>query len=134
MGHRGAYGSAYRKSRVISVDTKKVELIGNFKQAGAEWRKSRRRVNLYDFPTTADGKAIPYGIYDLGRNHGYVVVGTSHDTPAFAVAAIRQWWLAVGQSAYDDQSHLLIECEAAVMARAAACGKLGCKHWPTSSA
>ena len=100
-----------RQWPVISVDTKKVELIGNFKQAGCEWRQAPRRVNLYDFPTAAEGKAIPYGIYDLGRNHGYVVVGTSHDTSAFAVAAIRQWWLEVGRVTYLDQSHLLIECD-----------------------
>lgn len=100
-----------RKWPVISVDTKKVELIGNFKQAGCEWRQAPRRVNLYDFPTMAEGKAIPYGIYDLGRNQGYVVVGTSHDTPEFAVAAIRRWWLEVGRRAYRGQRHLLIECD-----------------------
>jgi hypothetical protein len=96
---------------VISVDTKKVELVGNFKQAGRAWRNTKRRVNIYDFPSAAEGKAIPYGIYDVGRNPGYVVVGTSHDTPAFAVSAIRRWWLEAGRSAYRDQRHLLIECD-----------------------
>ncbi len=106
---RKAYLS--RKLPVISVDTKKVELVGNFKQSGCEWRTQSRRVNLYDFPSLAKGKAIPYGIYDIGSNQGYVVVGTSHDTPEFAVAAIRQWWLAVGRHAYQLSQHLLIECD-----------------------
>ena len=112
-----AYIARWRKAYlrrqwpVISVDTKKVELIGNFKQPGREWRQSRRRVNIYDFPTTAEGKAIPYGIYDIGRDQGYVVVGNSHDTAAFAVAAIREWWLEEGQKAYPLQQHLLIECD-----------------------
>ncbi len=72
-----------RKLPVISVDTKKVELVGNFKQSGCEWRTQSRRVNIYDFPSMAEGKAIPYGIYDIGSHQGYVVVGTSHDTPEF---------------------------------------------------
>lgn len=100
-----------RKLPVISVDTKKVELVGNFKQTGCEWRLQSRRVHIYDFPKMAAGKAIPYGIYDIGRNQGYVVIGTTHDTPRFAVAAIRQWWLAVGQHAYPLSRHLLIECD-----------------------
>lgn len=100
-----------RQWPVISVDTKKVEHVGNFKQAGCEWRKSSRRVHLYDFPSMAEGKAIPYGIYDLGRQQGYVVIGTSHDTPEFAVAATRRWWLSVGQSAYPSARRLLIECD-----------------------
>jgi hypothetical protein len=100
-----------RQWPVISVDAKKSELIGNFKQAGTEWRQQRREVNLYDFLSLAQGKAIPYGIYDIGHNQGYVVVGTSHDTPEFAVAAIRSWWLNVGQSLYPDETHLLIQAD-----------------------
>lgn len=100
-----------RKLPVISVDTKKVELVGNFKQAGCEWRKEKRGVNVYDFPNIAEGKAIPYGIYDVGQNQGYVVVGTSHDTPEFAIAAIRRWWCSIGQHKYPLARHLLIECD-----------------------
>jgi hypothetical protein len=91
----GRWRQAYLRRHwpVISVDAKKRELIGNFKQAGTEWRQQRREVNMYDFLNSAKGKAIPYGIYDIGHNQGYVVVGTSHDTAEFAVAAIRAWWL-----------------------------------------
>lgn len=76
----------------ISVDTKKKELVGVFKNAGRTWRPHALAVLETDFPHDALGKAIPYGIYDLTRNMGYVVVGTSHETAAFAIAAIRQWW------------------------------------------
>lgn len=96
---------------VISVDSKKKELIGNFRQQGREWRRQVREVNIYDFPTLASGKAIPYGIYDVWRNQGYVVIGTSHDTPEFAVSAIRRWWMAVGQRVYAWQRHLLINAD-----------------------
>lgn len=100
-----------RQWPVISVDTKKSELIGNFKQAGREWRQQRRAVNIYDFLSLAQGKAIPYGIYDIGHNQGDVVVGTWHDTAEFAVAAIRSWWLNLGQGLYPDQTHLLIQAD-----------------------
>jgi hypothetical protein len=96
---------------VISVDAKKRELIGNFKNPGRAWRQERRAVNMYDFPSLAQGIAIPYGIYDIGRNQGFVSVGISHNTPEFAVAAIRTWWLMIGQLVYPDQKHLLIEAD-----------------------
>jgi len=96
---------------VISVDAKKRELIGNFKNSGRAWRQEGRKVNMYDFPSLAQGKAIPYGIYDIGHNQGFVSVGISHNTPEFAVAAIRSWWLTMGQSAYPDQKHLLVEAD-----------------------
>jgi hypothetical protein len=96
---------------VISVDAKKSELIGNFKQAGTEWRQQRREVNIYDFLSLAKGKAIPYGIYDIGHNQGYVLVGTSHDTAEFAVAAIRAWWLKLGQRLYPHEKHVLIQAD-----------------------
>lgn len=96
---------------VISVDAKKRELVGNFKNSGRAWRQERREVNMYDFPSLAQGKAIPYGIYDLGQNQGFVSVGTSYNTPEFAVAAIRSWWMTMGQSAYPHQKHLLIEAD-----------------------
>jgi hypothetical protein len=96
---------------VISVDTKKRELIGNFKNAGGTWRRKAREVLAHDYPSDADGVAIPFGIYDVGRNAGFVVVGTSHQTPEFAVAAIRRWWVLVWQAHYPDVDELLIECD-----------------------
>lgn len=96
---------------VISVDTKKRELVGNFKKAGGTWRQKAIEVLAYDYPSDADGVAIPFGIYDVGRNEGFVIVGTSHQTPEFAVAAIRRWWVQVGQRQYTDLDELLIECD-----------------------
>jgi hypothetical protein len=93
---------------IISVDTKKKELIGTFKNAGRTWRQKPLDVFETDFPNDAKGKAIPYGIYDLGCNAGYVVVGTSHETPEFVVAAIRAWWLEVGRHQHCGKPELLI--------------------------
>ena len=95
----------------ISVDTKKKELIGTFKNVGRTWRREPLEVFETDFPQDAAGKAIPYGIYDLGRNEGYVVVGMSHETPAFAVAAIRSWWLEIGRHHYRGKHELLIQAD-----------------------
>lgn len=92
----------------ISVDTKKKELIGNFKNAGRTWRRDAVDVLATDFASDAIGRAIPYGIYDIARQHGFVVVGTSHETAQFAVTAIRRWWLQVGRSAYPHADGLLI--------------------------
>lgn len=100
-----------RGEPVISVDSKKKELIGLFRSRGVEWRSQRRDVLMYDFPSQASGKAIPYGIYDVGRNEGFVSLGVSHDTPEFAVAAIRWWWLEYGQTAYPKAMRLLIEAD-----------------------
>jgi hypothetical protein len=99
------------KRPVISVDTKKRELIGRFRQPGKQWRQAPHEVSIYDFRTDAVGIAIPYGIYDVGRNQGYVVIGTSHDTSEFAVAAIRSWWINVGRKVYAQQRELLIEAD-----------------------
>lgn len=99
------------ESPIISVDTKKKELIGTFKHAGRTWRREPLDVFETDFPQDATGKAIPYGIYDLGRNEGYVVVGTSHETPAFAIAAMRLWWLEVGRLRYHGKHELLIQAD-----------------------
>jgi len=96
---------------VISVDTKKKEWVGPFKNSGRCWRRTARKVLAHDFPSWAEGPAIPYGIYDLAYNDGYVVVGTSHDTPTFAVSAIRRWWLAVGRCRYPQARRLLIEAD-----------------------
>lgn len=77
---------------VISVDTKKKELIGHFAKSGQTWGKQARAVNTHDFPADASGRAVPYGIYDLANNQGYILVGNSADTAEFAVEAIRSWW------------------------------------------
>lgn len=100
------------KKPVISVDAKKKELMGNFKNAGRTWRRAALDVLLTDFPSEADGKAIPYGIYDVTHNRGYIVVGTSHETAAFAVNAIRRWWRSQGRRAFPKQHELLIQADA----------------------
>jgi hypothetical protein len=96
---------------VISVDTKKKEWVGPFKNPGRCWRRRPRAVFAHDFPSWAQGPAIPYGIYDLAHNDGYVVVGTSHDTPTFAGAAIGRWWSAVGRRRYPGAKRLRIEAD-----------------------
>jgi len=87
---------------VVSVDCKKKELVGNFKNVGKEWRPAGDpvKVNVHDFPDRELGKAIPYGVYDIGANTGWVSVGTDHDTAAFAVNTLRTWWNGQGQAAY----------------------------------
>nr|WP_246654161.1 ISAzo13 family transposase [Nonomuraea guangzhouensis] len=99
---------------VISVDTKKKELIGEFKNAGRQWRPAGEPVpvNVYDFAASAAGKAIPYGIYDIAANTGWVNVGTDHDTATFAVASIRRWWHAQGRGTYPQATRLLITADA----------------------
>jgi hypothetical protein len=95
---------------VISVDAKKKELIGTFKNGGREWRPKGEpeKVNVHDFPDPKVGKAIPYGIYDVGRNAGWVNVGQDHDTASFAVASLRRWWQAIGSKVYPGAKRLLI--------------------------
>jgi len=93
---------------IISVDTKKRELIGLFRNAGRVWCRTPTRVNIYDFRSLAQGIAIPYGIYDLTRNAGYVCVGTSADTSEFAVDAIQWWWTSYGRRDYPQAPALLI--------------------------
>ncbi len=105
---------ALRASRpVISVDTKKKELIGNYENKGRRWRraKSPELVNGHDFPDPKVPRAYPYGIYDLARNRGLVNVGTDHDTSAFAVASIRGWWRFEGRRLYPRASQLLITAD-----------------------
>ncbi len=99
---------------VISVDTKKKELVGNFKNGGREWQPtgSPEAVRVHDFPADSCGKAIPYGVYDMARNEAWVSVGQDHDTPAFAVASIRHWWQRLGQRAYPEATDLLITADA----------------------
>ena len=94
----------------ISVDTKKKELVGNFKNSGREWRPKGQpaEVKVHDFVDPQKGKAIPYGVYDLGRNVGWVSVGIDHDTATFAVNTIRRWWRQMGQKSYPKADSLLI--------------------------
>ena len=96
---------------VISVDAKKRELVGNFKNPGRCWRRQPRKVLDHDFRRDAVGIAIIYGIYDVGQNSGYVVIGTSHETAALAVGAIRRWWLRVGRRHDAGAKRLLIEAD-----------------------
>jgi hypothetical protein len=98
---------------VISVDTKKKELIGNYQNQGRQWRHTGTadKVNGHDFPSPEVPRAYPYGIYDLGRNAGFVNVGTDHDTGAFAVASIRGWWRAEGRHLYSRVRQLLITAD-----------------------
>ena len=99
---------------VVSVDTKKKELVGNYHNGGREWRPAREpaRVKSHDFPDLELGKAIPYGIYDLAADTGWVNVGTDHDTAAFAVESIRRWWNDAGRAAYPGARRLLITADA----------------------
>ena len=113
-----ARGCQRRKQPTISVDTKKKELVGDFKNAGQAWRPAGTpdRVRVHDFliPATATGggKAIPYGVYDLQRNEGWVSLGIDHDTASFAVNAIRRWWQRMGRPAYPQARSLLITADA----------------------
>jgi hypothetical protein len=98
---------------VISVDTKKKELIGNYVNRGQQWRRTKtpRKVNGHDFPDPSVPRAYPYGIYDLRYNTGFVMVGTAHDTGAFAVASIRGWWRFEGRQLYSMAKELLITAD-----------------------
>jgi hypothetical protein len=93
---------------IISVDTKKKELIGNFKNAGQTWRQEADAVNVHDFLSDSQGRVSPYGLFDMQRNEGTVYVGLSSDTPEFAVAAIVRWWHDHGQPVYPNATRLLI--------------------------
>ncbi len=98
----------------ISVDTKKKELVGDFKNPGREWRPKGKPelVRVHDFLIPDQGKAIPYGVYDLRRDEGWVSVGIDHDTASFAVNAVRRWWKLMGRPAYRDADSLLITADA----------------------
>jgi len=107
---RGAFGAAGLP--IISVDTKKKELIGAFKNAGRAWGSEAEAVNVHDFPQDALGRAVPYGLYEVSRNRGAVSVGSSGDTPRFAVAAIARWWRDEGAAAYPGADRLLVLADA----------------------
>jgi transposase len=99
---------------VVSVDTKKKELVGEYKNSGREWHPTGQPVEVgtHDFPDKELGKAVPYGIYDLAANSGWVNVGTDHDTAAFAVQSLRRWWNGTGRTDYPDATRLLITADA----------------------
>jgi hypothetical protein len=98
---------------VISVDTKKKELVGNYKNGGREYRKKGdpMEVNMHDFPDEKEGKVAPYGVYDLGKNKGWVGVGITSDTAEFAVNTIRDWWYKMGKKDYKNASKLMITAD-----------------------
>ena len=98
---------------VVSVDAKKKELVGDFKNPGREWHPQgeAEEVRVYDFPIKGLGRATPYGVYDLGRNAGWVNVGIDHNTAAFAVESIRRWWNEVGRPQYPEAKRLLISAD-----------------------
>lgn len=102
-----------KKQPVISVDTKKKELVGNFKNQGKTWRKkgNPEKVNVYDFPRFSKGKVIPYGTYDIALNKGFVNVGITSDTSEFAVESIRQWWKQLGKKHYPKTKEILITAD-----------------------
>ncbi|MCD4741475.1 MAG: ISAzo13 family transposase [Desulfobacteraceae bacterium] len=106
-----AYQSEYQP--VISVDAKKKELVGNFKNAGKELcrKKEPEKVKVYDFPSDAEGKAIPYGVYDITKNKGWVSIGIDHDTSEFATNTIKTWWTKMGKSYYPNAQKLLITAD-----------------------
>ena len=103
---------AARNVPVISVDSKKKEIIGNFKNAGQTWNRKPVAVNDHDFRSESDGIATPFSIYDLKYNTGFVCVGTSHDTPQFAVESIARWWSRVGKRRYPNAQELVILADA----------------------
>ena len=102
-----------RHQPVVSVDTKKKELVGEFKNAGREWQPKGQpeKVNVHDFPDKKLGKAIPYGVYDLANNEGWVSLGINHDTAEFAAATIRRWWQEMGQQRFPRASQLMITAD-----------------------
>jgi hypothetical protein len=102
-----------RGQPAISVDTKKKELVGDFKNGGREWRRRGRpqEVRTHDFPDPKIKKAIPYGVYDLARNEGWVSVGIDHDTSRFATASIKRWWRKMGRKRYPKATELLITAD-----------------------
>ena len=97
----------------ISIDTKKKELVGQFKNAGREWHPSGQapKVKTHDFPSMANGKAIPYGVYDIAHDTGFVSVGIDHDTAQFSVASIRAWWEQFGRALYPDATALTVTAD-----------------------
>lgn len=96
---------------VITVDTKKKEWIGNFKNPGRDWRRRPHRVLDHDFPSLSQGRAIPVGVYDVAHNRGFVVVGTTHETAALVGSAVRRWWRTEGQRRFPGAPRLLVQVD-----------------------
>jgi hypothetical protein len=115
FAHINAQAQAFqaRGQPVVSVDTKKKELVGAFKNGGREWQPvgQPEAVHVHDFPSQALGRAIPYGVYDVGANQGWVSVGTDHDTAEFAVETIRRWWRRMGAPTYPGATDLLVTAD-----------------------
>jgi hypothetical protein len=115
FGHIAALAAQYQAAGdpVISVDTKKKELIGDFKNGGREWRPkgAPEAVRVYDFIDPVLGKVAPYGVYDMAANQGWVSVGITHDTAEFAAEAIRRWWREMGRPLYPQARRLLITAD-----------------------
>jgi len=111
--HETSSAFQQRGDPVISIDAKKKEILGNHKNVGREWapKGAPRKVKVYDFIDKNLGKAIPYGVYDIGQNKGFVSVGIDHDTAEFAVSTIRRWWNKVGCAAYPRASQLYITAD-----------------------
>jgi hypothetical protein len=121
----------------ISVDTKKKELVGDFKNGGREWRPQGEpeEVRVHDFLDKTLGKAIPYGVYDIVHNQGWVSVGIDHDTAQFATHSIRRWWSEMGQERFPRPAN----CSSRRTVGGATgigrgCGRCRCRPWPTNSA
>ena len=116
FGHINAKADGFlrRGQPVVSVDTKKKELVGDFKNGGREWQPkgSPEQALVHDFPQDSTGKAIPYGIYDMARNEAWVNVGRDHDTPAFAAASLRRWWNDMGRHRHPGARELFITADA----------------------
>src|SRR5680860_1298542 len=109
------------------------ELVGNYKNAGQEWQPKGQpgEVDVHDFPDPAVGKAIPYGVYDVGANTGWVSVGRDHDTAAFAVATLRSWWRTVGQPSYPQAGRLLVSADSGGSGGSRLrCGRPSRRLWP----
>jgi transposase len=115
FGHINALCKQFEQKQApaISVDCKKKELLGTFKNQGREWQPKghETQVNVYDYRSLADGKAIPYGVYDLVHKQGFVKVGIDHETAQFAVESIRRWWKRCGKGLYPQASELLITAD-----------------------
>jgi hypothetical protein len=111
--YRNVKDAQSKKQPVISVDTKKKELIGNYKNGGQEWwpKGKPELVNAHDFEDKTLGKAIPFGVYDITENQGWISVGIDHDTSQFAVASIRSWWNEMGKDAYSGAAELTITAD-----------------------
>ena len=99
---------ASRNLPIVSIDTKKKELVGNFKNAGVAWNHTPQLVDDHDFRSDADGIAIPHGVYDVRANLGTLFVGTSHDTPDFAADNLARWWQSEGRPRYPDAAEILV--------------------------